>query len=210
MIARTTTAPTAGKVMVVTLIGRAVVGDPGSAGNAVARRSVLAEGSTLRLEESVRVGLDWKGRGLVEVGGPACLSIGRAGVVLERGDVFCSVEPGREGFRVRTPIVDVSVVGTRFNVASLPGGPTRVDVFEGRVMVQELASGGRYVLKAGQNRAWTADAVPDVPVPTSEAGESSATSTASSCRVRGAESTCIPAASEAGSVEGARTLEEGF
>ncbi|MBN1672632.1 MAG: FecR domain-containing protein [Kiritimatiellae bacterium] len=75
-------------------------------------------------------------------------------VTLEAGLLNAQVSPLRPGeqFRVSTPHAEMSALGTRFAVEATSAA-SRVDVEEGRVAVENRASGERIALAAGQYAA---------------------------------------------------------
>jgi hypothetical protein len=95
------------------------------------------------------------GDAVITVGSDTELAIERRGggihVVLDRGTVDCEVEPRgeRPPFVVHAAEVDVTVVGTLFQVAR-DGDDVRVEVTRGKVRVD--AAGGTRLVAAGQ--AW--------------------------------------------------------
>ncbi len=75
-------------------------------------------------------------------------------VLLERGELRASVQPQPAGkpFGVRTPHLELTVVGTEFLVTA-DADDTSVRVFEGRVQVERLSDQDEVELVAGQNVA---------------------------------------------------------
>jgi alpha-L-fucosidase len=61
--------------------------------------------------------------------------VDRWNMELQKGTAWLDVQPGGQGFRVRTPYGDVRVKGTSFGVTVTPDG-TRVDVARGTVQVE--------------------------------------------------------------------------
>ncbi len=106
-------------------------------------RVTLAAGSTVELAPGSRV--FWR-RGFSWIPG---VPAGDRVVRLDGEAFFDVTRVGRE-FRVETRDAVVTVLGTRFNVRSHDGDPTRVTVEEGRVAVSDRADGSRIELTAGE------------------------------------------------------------
>ena len=120
---------------------------------------VLPEGSTVEL--SGGSSLSWR-RGFGWIPG---IPSGDRAVTLD-GEAFFQVTHDGTRFSVLTRDARVTVLGTRFNVRSLPHAPTRVTVEEGRVAVSHRDGRGRIELAAGQGAGLGADgAVVLDPVP---------------------------------------------
>jgi hypothetical protein len=137
-----------------TVTVRDLVGPAQAQGTEVAHGATVVEGSPLRVAPGGRCLLDWRGAGTVAVDGPASLTLAAGRIDLAQGRVVCHVEPGPEGFRVRTDLLEAAVVGTHFTVTSDGRDRGEVEVFEGTVTVTARADGSTTVLAAGQRRGW--------------------------------------------------------
>lgn len=71
--------------------------------------------------------------------------------ILHSGRVFANVEPGGEGFTIRTPTAVLVDRGTRFGVHVLPTGTSDLKVFSGKVDVDHAASNSQVSVTTDEN-----------------------------------------------------------
>src|SRR5207302_53552 len=95
---------------------------------------LLAKGS-LALDAGV-VELGFPTGARIAIEGPARLELkGANSVQLRQGKAAAEVPRSGRGFSVQTPIATVVDLGTRFGVGVSSDNASRVDVFEGRVVL---------------------------------------------------------------------------
>lgn len=94
----------------------------------------------------------------VTIQGPAEFELaGGERMILRSGLLTANVPPGAEGFRVDTPTVQVTDLGTAFGVRLDSDGASHVSVFDGEVEISEPKSGTRKRLLEGEEVVITSE-----------------------------------------------------